>query len=175
VNVWDTQKSGLEIRGGVANNGDMLRLDVFEKGGKFFAVPVYVHAAAQGSLPDRAAVQAKPESEWPVMDETYRFLFCLHANDWVCLVKKDATYIEGYYTGFDRASATISVTSHDRYPNPEAPDGSGKALYADLPVGGIWRGVGIKTAAKFERFEVDLLGRVFPARTGGPRPPVPAR
>jgi len=175
VNVWDTQKSGLEIRGGVANNGDMLRLDVFEKGGKFFAVPVYVHAAAQGSLPDRAAVQAKPESEWPVMDETYRFLFCLHANDWVRIEKKDGVKIEGYYSGFDRASACINVTVHDRYPNPEAPDGSGKPLYADLPVGGTWRGVGIKTAVKFERFEVDLLGRVFPARVGGARPPLAGR
>ena len=42
--------SGIPIRGGIAKNDSMLRVDVFTKAGKFHLVPVYVHHTG-----DRAA------------------------------------------------------------------------------------------------------------------------
>src|SRR3569832_1676738 len=51
-----TQKSGIPIRKGIANNGSMLRVDVFSKGSKFYAVPIYVADAARKELPNRAVV-----------------------------------------------------------------------------------------------------------------------
>ncbi|MFZ5466404.1 MAG: type II CRISPR RNA-guided endonuclease Cas9 [Pseudomonadota bacterium] len=83
VNLTDTQKSGIPVRGGIANNGSMLRVDIFTDGKKFYAVPLYVADAVKQELPNRAVVAFKPEEEWTVMDENYRFLFSLHPNDWV--------------------------------------------------------------------------------------------
>jgi len=171
LNVLEVQKSGIEVRGGVANNGDMLRLDIFQKAGKFYAVPIYVHDRARGVLPNRASVAFKPESEWAVMDDSFEFLFTLQANDWVRVVKRDNQTAAGYFGGFDRANATITIGVHDRFPNRET-DHKGKihAIYADLPLEGLWRGVGIKTAATFEKFEVDVLGNLHRSRVGGTRP-----
>lgn len=173
LNVWDVQKSGIEVRGGIANNGDMLRLDIFRKAGKYYAVPIYVHDRARGILPDRAAVAFKPESEWVVMDDSFEFLFTLQANDWIRVVKRDGDLIDGYYVGFDRSSAVLTVGVHDRFPNRDnGHSGKDKPVYPDLPLDGQWRGVGIKTASAVEKFEVDLLGQLHRARTGGPRPPL---
>lgn len=83
VRLTDTQKSGIHIRHGVANNGSMLRVDIFTKAGKFYAVPLYVADAVKTELPNKAAVAAKDESEWTVMDDSFAFLFSLNPNDWV--------------------------------------------------------------------------------------------
>jgi CRISPR-associated endonuclease Csn1 len=150
VRLLDTQKSGLPIRGGIANNGDMLRVDVFTKGGKFFAVPLYVADAVKSELPNLAVVANKPESEWTVIDESYSFLCSLHPNDWVRVsFKKDAPK-EGYYAGFDRATGAVNLWAHDR----------NQAVGKD----GLIRGIGIKTALSVEKFHVDMLGNLYPAR-----------
>jgi len=105
------------------------------------------------------------------MDDSFEFLFTLQANDWVRVVKRDNQAAAGYFSGFDRATASINIGVHDRFPNRET-DHKGKvhAIYADLPLEGLWRGVGIKTAATFEKFEVDVLGNLHRSRVGGTRP-----
>ncbi len=150
VNLTDTQKSGIPVRGGIANNGSMLRVDIFTDGKKFHAVPLYVADAVRPELPKRAVVQSKPEEEWTVMDENYRFLFSLHPNDWVNVQLKGKPVIEGYFAGLDRSTGAISVWTHDR----------NQSLAKD----GLIRGIGIKTAQSVEKFHVDLLGRLYPVR-----------
>ncbi len=145
VKLLATQKSGIPIRQGIANNGAMLRADIFTKGGKFYAVPVYVSDATAGALPNRAVVAYKPEEEWPVMDEAYAFLFSLHPNDWLH-TKLKSEAIEGYFAGLDRSTGAISIWSHDRN------QATGKE--------GQWRGIGMKTALAVEKFHVDLLGKL---------------
>ena len=146
VKLLATQKSGLPIRHGIANNGAMLRVDVFGKGGKFYAVPVYVADAARGALPNRAVVAYKPEEEWPEMDESFGFLFSLHPNDWVCLRYKNAPSREGYYSGLNRATGAIDIWVHDRN--------------SAVVKNGLFEGNGMKTALAVEKFHVDLLGRL---------------
>ena len=51
--------SGIPVRGGIAKNDSMLRVDVFTKASKFHLVPLYVHHAATEALPDRAIEQGK--------------------------------------------------------------------------------------------------------------------
>ena len=136
VKLLTTQKSGIPIRGGIANNGSMLRVDIFTKGGKFHAVPVYAADAAKKELPDRAVVQARPESEWPVMDESYQFLFSLYPNDWVTIRLKNEVR-EGYYSGLNRATGNIDIWIHDRNQT------QGKK--------GMLEGNGIKTAIAVEK------------------------
>jgi CRISPR-associated endonuclease Csn1 len=53
--------SGIPVRGGIAKNDTMLRVDVFrhKKDGKFHLVPVYVHHAVAKELPNRAIVSVQ--------------------------------------------------------------------------------------------------------------------
>ncbi|OHC61148.1 MAG: type II CRISPR RNA-guided endonuclease Cas9 [Rhodocyclales bacterium GWA2_65_19] len=145
VKLLVTQKSGIPIRGGIANNGAMLRSDIFTKAGKFYAVPIYVADAVRGELPHRAVAQAKPELEWPMMDESYQFLFSLHPNDWMTIRLKNEVR-EGYYAGLDRATGNISLWLHDRNQN--------------VGQKGLLTGNGIKTALAVEKYHVDLLGKL---------------
>ncbi len=145
--------SGIPIRGGVAKNDTMLRVDVFTKAGKFHLVPIYVHHAVAKELPNHAVVQGKAESEWTLMDGTFEFFFSLHPNDLVKINRQGKTLIFGYYSGCDRATANISVWAHDR----------NKAVGKD----GIIEGIGVKTALSLEKFNVDVLGNIYPAPKEG--------
>jgi CRISPR-associated endonuclease Csn1 len=151
VKLLATQKSGVPIRKGIANNGSMLRVDVFSKGGKFYAVPIYVADAARAELPNRAVVAFKPESEWPEMDEAYAFLFSLYPNDWVCLRFKNAPNREGYFSGLNRATGAIDIWVHDRNPSTVK--------------NGLFEGNGMKTALAVEKYHVDLLGNLHRVHT----------
>lgn len=147
VRLTDTQKSGIPIRNGVANNGSMLRVDIFSKAGKFYAVPLYVADAVKTELPNKAAVAAKDESEWVEMDESYAFLFSFNPNDWVKVSFKNKPTQEGYFAGLDRGTAAISIWTHDRNPSASKE--------------GLIRGIGIKIALSVEKYHVDMLGNLY--------------
>lgn len=84
---------GVEINGGkgVCDNGDMPRVDVFTKGGKYYLVPIYVADFAKGELPNKAIVALKPHSEWDEIDDSYKFLFSLHKEDIVQIQTKQTS------------------------------------------------------------------------------------
>ena len=151
VKLLATQKSGLPVRNGIANNGSMLRVDIFTKGGKFYPVPIYVADVARETLPNHAVVAYKPESEWPEMDEGYAFLFSLYPNDWVCLRYKNAPNREGYFSGLNRATGAIDIWVHDRNPTTVKH--------------GLFEGNGIKTALAVEKYHADILGNLHRVRT----------
>lgn len=156
VKLLSTQKSGMSVRHGVADNGAMIRVDIFTKAGKFYAVPLYVADAVMGVLPNKAVVSGKSESEWLEMDETYQFLFSLCPGDWLRIVLKDKPAREGYFGGLDRATASLHIWLHDRN--------------ASLVKDGLLRSNGIKTALKVEKCHVDLLGRLFLAKAETRKP-----
>ena len=138
--------SGIPVRGGIAKNDTMLRVDVFTKAGKFHLVPVYVHHRVTG-LPDRAIVAHKDEVDWNVIEDSYDFCFSMHPNDLVKVTQKNLTSL-GYYAGCDRGSGNISLWAHDR----------NQTVGTD----GLIRGIGVKTALKVEKFHVDALGNIYP-------------
>ncbi|WP_371322613.1 type II CRISPR RNA-guided endonuclease Cas9 [Dechloromonas sp. ZY10] len=140
--------SGIPVRGGIAKNDSMLRVDVFSKGGKFYLVPVYVHHRVTG-LPERAVVQGREEDEWTVIDSTYAWHFSMYPNDLIKVTLKNADYI-GYYAGMDRSTGAISLWAQDR----------NQAVGKD----GLVRSIGIKTALNVEKFHVDTLGNIHPAK-----------
>lgn len=141
--------TGIELRGGIAKNDTMLRVDVFAKAGKFHLVPVYVHHRVTG-LPNKAIFQGKDEDDWTLMDESFEFLFSLHPNDLVKVQQKGKPAIQGYYAGCDRATGNLAFWAHDRN--------------ANVGNDGQIRGVGVKTALSIEKFEVDVLGRIYSAK-----------
>jgi CRISPR-associated endonuclease Csn1 len=142
--------SGIPVRGGVAKNDSMIRVDVFSKSGKFHLVPVYVHHRVAKALPDRAIVQGKDEDEWTLIDDSFEFRFSLYPNDLLKIQQKNKPLIEGYYAGCNRATGSIDVWLHDR----------NTALGKE----GLIQSIGIKLALSVEKFHVDVLGRIYPAK-----------
>ncbi len=140
--------SGIPIRGGIAKNDSMLRIDVFSKNGKFHLVPVYVHHRVSG-LPDRAIVAYKDEAEWTLIDESYAWCFSVYPNDLLRITLKSVVQL-GYYAGCDRSTGAISLWAHDRSQH--------------VGSGGLIRGIGVKTALRIEKFNVGVLGDVHPAK-----------
>lgn len=141
--------SGIPVRGGVAKNDAMIRVDVFTKAGKFHLVPVYVHHRVKG-LPDRAVVAFKDEDEWTLIDDSFTWRFSLHPNDLVRVHQKGKTPIQGYYSSCHRGTGNINLWAHDR--NNQV----GKE--------GMIEGIGVKTALSLEKYHVDVLGNLYPAK-----------
>jgi CRISPR-associated endonuclease Csn1 len=142
--------SGIPVRGGIAKNDTMLRVDVFrhKKDGKYHLVPVYVHHAVAKELPNRAIVAFKDEEEWtPIDEQHFEFAFCLHPNDLVRVSLK-GEILQGYYAGCDRSTGNMNLWVHDR-----------NSLVGKE---GFIR-TGVKTAQCLEKLHVDTLGNIYPA------------
>ena len=141
------KQTGIPIRGGLAKNDSMLRVDVFTKAGKFHLVPVYVHHRVTG-LPNRAIVAFKDEEEWTLIDDSFAFLFSVYPNDFVKVTLKKETF-QGYYSSTNRSTAAVNLWAHDR----------------NIATGkdGLYQSIGVKTALSLEKFNVDVLGRIYPA------------
>lgn len=151
-NVKARNKNGL----GVAENSSMIRIDVFyvENEGYYF-VPIYVADTVSPMLPNLACSQTK--NGWKEMKDN-DFIFSLYPNDLIKITaKKDmkfslvnkesglpknkyANEVLVYYSAADISNASISVIMHDN-------------AYK-------FRGCGIKSLVKLEKYTVDPLGNV---------------
>lgn len=139
--------SGIPVRGGIAKNDTMLRVDVFTKAGKFHLVPVYVHHRVTG-LPDRAIVAFKDEEEWTLIDESFDWCFSLYPNDLLRIKLKKENYM-GYYSSCNRSTGAVNLWAHDRNVN--------------VGKDGFIESIGVKTAVSIEKLHVDTLGNIYPA------------
>ena len=159
VRVEQVQKTGVWVRNhnGIADNATMVRVDVFEKGGKYYLVPIYSWQVAKGILPNRAVVQGKDEEDWTVMDDSFEFKFVLYANDLIKLTAKKNEFL-GYFVSLNRATGAIDIRTHD------TDSTKGK--------NGIFQSVGVKTALSFQKYQIGELGKeIRPCRLKK-RPPV---
>lgn len=141
--------SGIPVRGGIAKNDSMLRVDVFTKAGKFHLVPVYVHHSTAKELPDRAIVAFKDEAEWTQIDDSFAFRFSLYPNDLIRIQQKGKEPLLGYYGSCHRGTGNLNIWAHDR----------NQLIGKD----GLIEGIGVKTALSLEKFHVDVLGNIYPA------------
>lgn len=161
--------SGIPIRSGIAKNDTMLRVDVYSgnKDKKFHLVPVYVHHRVK-ALPTRAIVQSKDEDDWTVMDGNFDFCFSLYPNDLVCVTLRNGESTSGYYRSAHSGTGCINIALHNRYTLGKKT--TSLALYKKDPgkpvpndKRGLIEGIGVKMAAKLEKFNVDVLGNRYPA------------
>ena len=137
IRIMDSGVKGVPVNQGIAHNASMIRVDVFKKSNKYFLVPVYVADLVKGALPNNAITQGIDESEWPIMDETYKFCFSLYPNDLIHIKTKKEDLI-GYYKGTHSRTSNITLESHDR--------------------SWVNEGMGIKNSLIFEKYQVDPLG-----------------
>lgn len=146
VRVQTNAKPAVMVRGGTADRGAIVRVDVFTKPNKrgkaeFFLVPIYVHEAATLEKPPNRAVQAYAvEDDWPVMTTDFSFRYSLYAMSLIEVHKKDGEVIQGYFRGLHRTTGAINLSSVNL---SEPKDG-----------------IGARTLMEFKKFSVDRLGRV---------------
>lgn len=142
IRIETSEKSGIIINEGLASNGDQIRIDIFQKNGKFFVVPIYVHHFIQGKLLNKAIIAAKDEKDWIEMDDK-DFIFSLYKNDLVRVKSNNEDYLAYYMGTVDRSTGAISIRTHDNDPS------FGK--------NGTTR-TGIKSLLAFEKYSVDYFG-----------------
>lgn len=99
-------------------NDTMVRLDIFKKQNKFYAIPIYTMDFALGILPNKIVIAGKDKNnnpkQWQEIDESYEFCFSLYKNDLILLQKKDMQEAEfAYYNSFDIDSSRINIKKHD--------------------------------------------------------------
>lgn len=155
VKLLATQKGGVLVRGGIADQASMWRVDVFSKAGKYYLVPIYQSDRRKGAeLPNRAATANTPRQKWTLIDGSFSFCFSLFPNELVRLRNRKREYF-GYFAGLGVATASISIKSHDK----NASVAHGKSWQ------GTWVNLGVKVGiSAFEKFHIDVLGNTFPAK-----------
>ncbi len=140
----ETERAGFEVNKGLVDNGEMVRVDVFEKDKKFYLVPIYTHQVADRKQwpepPNKIIKGGKPEKEWDEIDDSYNFKFSLYPFSWVETINSKGEVKEGYYRGADRATASITLS---------------REVSRQQTI----RGIGVKTLKSFKKFQVDRLGR----------------
>lgn len=140
-------KDGIKFNEGLVAKEGMVRIDIYKKEEKYFVVPVYRYHIAKRIHPNKAAVASKPEKDWIEMDETYKFKFSLYKNDLIELRYKKKQGYFGYYDGFNRHTASITIEEHDSSSKHE--------------------GLGIKTGVlEFNKYDMNVLGEYHKVREG---------
>lgn len=154
VKVQKKLSLGVEVNGGkgIAENGSMVRIDVFRENGKYYFVPVYTADVVKKVLPNKAASQGKSYSEWKVVDDK-DFIFSLYSRDLIHVKSKKGVKtnlvcggqmmqpdIYVYFIGADISTASIAGIAHDN-------------SYK-------FRGLGIQNLELFEKCQVDILGNI---------------
>ena len=121
---------------GFANNGSMVRIDVFTKKGKYYCVPVYLKDLGQKDLPTRYAPFDEENDNH--VDESFEFLFSLYPNQLVEIQfnSQDKPALL-YYKGFDVSYGGCSFEMHCK-----------RVLLR----------YGVRNAKKMEKKFVDVLG-----------------
>ena len=146
---------------GVADNGRMVRIDVFRvPDDGYYFVPIYVADTKKGILPSKAVVAGKSPEAWKQMKPEH-FLFSLFKGDLIYVESRKGislalaekatgektTQVKSglfYFCGADISTGSIGMEIHDR-------------RYAK-------RGLGIKTLTLIEKYQVDVLGNVSKVR-----------
>jgi CRISPR-associated endonuclease Csn1 len=148
VRLRTTKKVDVLVRDGVAERGEMVRVDVFRKKNKreaweYYLVPIYPHQvfdAEDWPNPPNKAIQANTdETLWPVIDGETEFMWSLYPLSYIEIVKPDGEVITGYSRGASRSTGALTVS----------PDAS---LQTMRP------GIGTRTLREFRKFQVDRLG-----------------
>lgn len=149
VKVIEKKTTGVQINHGLAGNGNMVRVDLYQKEGKYYAVPIYISDMVKKEIPRKAATGGKQYQDWRVMNPD-DFLFSVYPRDLLHL-KKGKPFNDGlsndiymYFAGLDPASVSFAVTAHD----------SSISL----------RGIGIQNLELIEKCQVDMLGEIHVCR-----------
>lgn len=155
-----------EINGGIVDNGEMTRTDIFrsKRNGKYYVVPIYTYDFAIGRLPNKAIVSGKDKSgvikDWLEMDENYEFCFSLFKDDLVSIQSKGMDKpVYAYYVG---ATSSVGSLTFRHHSNCVADDE--KSFFKTQESSGfLAQNCGIQTLKTFKKCIVSVLGEITEA------------
>lgn len=155
VKIYEKKTITVPVGGGNADNGSMIRVDVFYiEGDGYYYVPIYITDVVKGALPNKAVVQGKTFEDWKEMDDK-DFLFSMYPNELLYIehrkgiklktkkgssrqeeiVRKTGLY---YFKGLNIATNALFIITHDNgYEQPS---------------------LGGKTLSCLKKYTVDVLG-----------------
>ncbi len=141
IKVPSIGNTGVKLKNNsIAENASMVRVEVFEKNGKYYLVPIYTSDFVKKELPNKAIAAKKDESQWIEMTEEYEFKFSLYPNDLVKIKKKNEKEFYAYYNSAHRGTAAINLL----------------AVNGERSI----EGIGVKKLEIFEKYQVDILGNI---------------
>lgn len=112
IKVFRLGTAGVRVRGGIAENDNMVRVDVYRYKNKYSLVPHYVSDIAKGIVKKRVILRdAKKNGE--VIGDEHKFCFSLFPNDLLEITQKNGEKTLGYYRGMDRRDGRITLNLHD--------------------------------------------------------------
>ncbi|PAF41808.1 type II CRISPR RNA-guided endonuclease Cas9 [Helicobacter sp. 11S03491-1] len=157
-----------QINGGIFDNGDMVRVDIFKSKdkGKYYVVPVYSYDIAIGKLPNKAIVYGKDKEgvikDWLEMDSNYEFCFSLFRNDLVQIqTKKMQNFEYAYYVSTDSGTGSLTFRHHSNYLSSE----SEKVFFKIKKSSGfLAQNCGIQDLKIFKKCIVSVLGEINEAK-----------
>lgn len=155
VKIYEKKTITVPVGGGNADNGSMIRVDVFymEDDGYYY-VPIYTADVIKGKLPNKAVVQGKTFEDWKEMDDR-DFLFSMYPSDLLYIesrrgiklkTKKGSSRQEEiarkaglyYFKRLNIATNALFIITHDNgYEQPS---------------------LGGKTLSRLKKYTVDALG-----------------
>ncbi|RVQ68736.1 type II CRISPR RNA-guided endonuclease Cas9 [Croceicoccus ponticola] len=148
-------KPAVHVRGGTADRGEIVRVDVFARPNKrgkdeFYLVPIYPHHVMNKRdwpmPPVRSVVAYKDEDEWTLIDDSYKFKFSLHPRSYIEVTKPTGELLAGYFQGLNRSTGAINLS------NPRD-----SRLLAD-DNGNSMQSIGAKTLLTMRKYSVDRFG-----------------
>lgn len=148
-------KPAVHVRGGTADRGEIVRVDVFARPNKrgkdeFYLVPIYPHHVMNKRdwpmPPVRSVVAYKDEDEWTLIDDSYKFKFSLHPRSYIEVTKPTGELLAGYFQGLNRSTGAINLS------NPRD-----SRLLAD-DNGNSMQSIGAKTLLTMKKYSVDRFG-----------------
>lgn len=155
VRLRTKAKPAVQVRGGTADRGEIVRVDVFARPNKrgrdeFYLVPIYPHHVMNKRCwpmpPMRSVVAYKDEDDWTLIDDSYKFKFSLYHRSYIEVTKSTGELLAGYFQGMNRATGAIHLS------NPKS-----SRLLAD-DNGNSMQSIGTRTLLTMKKYSVDRFG-----------------
>ncbi len=101
-------KSGVEVNGGICENGEIIRIDIFEKESKYYVVAIHISDFLKNNLPNITINGLK-------VDDSFKFKYSIFKDDLIEVKTKDNKVIRGYFLQLSKTSFLIN--SHNNIKN----------------------------------------------------------
>lgn len=147
IKTAQLQSSGVRVHKGtgIADNGGIVRSDVFTKDNKTYIVPIYQSDARKGAI---LPLIANGDIH---VDSSYKFLFSLFSDDLIKVTQGVESYF-AYFASLNYKAGKILVEKHDK----SAWDRKFSPKEGAAPI--IQRTLAINTIT-IEKYLIDILGR----------------
>lgn len=148
-------KPAVRVRGGSADRGEIVRVDIFSKPNKrgkdeFYLVPIYPHHVMNKrewpTPPMRSVVAYKDEEEWTLIDDSFAFRFSLYSRNYVEVAKPTGELLAGYFQGLNRSTGAINLSNHKN--SRSLVDNNGNSMQS----------IGAKTLLTIKKYSVNRFG-----------------